>query len=238
VIPLKDENPTKTVPFIVYSLLGINILVFLYNGTLRSSFTNPLAGYMLIPRELTTGIDIGAPTPISPWMTIFTSMFMHANIPHIAGNMLYLWIFGNNIEDVLGHFKFLLFYLICGVGAALLHVISEPMSPIPVVGASGAIAGVLGAYFYLFPRAKIISLVFFFYFVELVALPASLVLGLWIALQVVSYLLTTGVGGGIAYTAHIGGFITGLLIIMMFGGRKLLRRRRSIYYYPRYIRWY
>lgn len=235
-IPLKDENPTKTVPYVVYAIVVVNVLLFLYNGTLRRDFLNPLAGYMLIPREVVTGVDIGVRTPIPVWMTIFTSMFMHANILHIAGNMLYLWIFGNNIEDVLGHFKFVLFYLLSGIGAAVLHIITAPMSIVPVVGASGAIAGVLGAYFYLFPRAKIISLVFFFYYVELVALPASLVLGLWIAIQVVSSLLAPIQGGGIAYTAHVGGFVTGLLLIIMFGGKRLLRRRQS-FYYPRYIRW-
>jgi len=236
VIPLKDENPTQRVPYVLYGIVAFNVVLFLYNGTLRADYLNPLAGYMLIPREVVTGVDIGVRTPIPLWMTIFTSMFMHANILHIGGNMLYLWIFGNNIEDVLGHFKFLMFYLLSGVGAAVLHIITAPMSIVPTVGASGAIAGVLGAYFYLFPRAKIISLVFFFYYVELVALPASLVLGLWIAIQVVSSLIAPSEGGGIAYTAHVGGFLTGLLLIIVFGGKRLLRRRQS-FYHPRYIRW-
>lgn len=235
-IPLKDENPTQRVPYVLYGIVAFNVVLFLYNGTLRADYLNPLAGYMLIPREVVTGVDIGVRTPIPLWMTIFTSMFMHANILHIGGNMLYLWIFGNNIEDVLGHFKFLMFYLLSGVGAAVLHIITAPMSIVPTVGASGAIAGVLGAYFYLFPRAKIISLVFFFYYVELVALPASLVLGLWIAIQVVSSLIAPSEGGGIAYTAHVGGFLTGLLLIIVFGGKRLLRRRQS-FYHPRYIRW-
>ncbi|MCL6629848.1 MAG: rhomboid family intramembrane serine protease [Armatimonadetes bacterium] len=235
-IPLKDENPTQRVPYVLYAIVAFNVVLFLYNGTLRADYLNPLAGYMLIPREVVTGVDIGVRTPIPLWMTIFTSMFMHANILHIGGNMLYLWIFGNNIEDVLGHFKFLMFYLLSGVGAAVLHIITAPMSIVPTVGASGAIAGVLGAYFYLFPRAKIISLVFFFYYVELVALPASLVLGLWIAIQVVSSLIAPSEGGGIAYTAHVGGFLTGLLLIIVFGGKRLLRRRQS-FYHPRYIRW-
>lgn len=235
-IPLKDENPTQRVPYVLYGIVAFNVVLFLYNGTLRADYLNPLAGYMLIPREVVTGVDIGVRTPIPLWMTIFTSMFMHANILHIGGNMLYLWIFGNNIEDVLGHFKFLMFYLLSGVGAAVLHIITAPMSIVPTVGASGAIAGVLGAYFYLFPRAKIISLVFFFYYVELVALPASLVLGLWIAIQVVSSLIAPSEGGGIAYTAHVGGFLTGLLLIIVFGGKRLLRRRQP-FYHPRYIRW-
>lgn len=235
-IPLKDENPTQRVPYVLYAIVALNVVIFLYNGTLRADFLNPLAGYMLVPREVVTGVDIGVRTVIPLWMTIFTSMFMHANILHIGGNMLYLWIFGNNIEDVLGHFKFLMFYLLSGVGAAVLHIITAPMSIVPTVGASGAIAGVLGAYFYLFPRARIISLVFFFYYVELVALPASLVLGLWIAIQVVSSLIAPSEGGGIAYTAHVGGFLTGLLLIIVFGGKRLLRRRQS-FYHRRYIRW-
>lgn len=235
-IPLKDENPTQTVPYVLYAIVAFNVVLFLYNGTLRADYLNPLAGYMLIPREVVTGVDIGIRTPVPVWMTIFTSMFMHANILHIGGNMLYLWIFGNNIEDVLGHFKFLMFYLLSGIGAALLHIITAPMSIVPTVGASGAIAGVLGAYLYLFPRAKIISLVFLFYYVELVALPASLLLGLWIAIQVVSTLTASSEGGGIAYAAHVGGFLTGLLLIILFGGKRLLRRRQS-YHHPRYIRW-
>lgn len=237
-IPLRDENPTRTTPYIVYILIAVNVLLYLYNGNLGPHSRNPLAGFELVPAELFTGRDIGAPTPVVPWLTIFTSMFLHANLLHVAGNMLYLWIFGNNIEDVLGHFKFLVFYLICGLGAALAQVLTNPLSPIPMVGASGAIAGVLGAYLALFPRAKIMSLVFLFFFVQVVALPASVVLGIWFLLQLLNgLLLGSGMmpGGGVAYAAHIGGFVAGLALIYIFGGSSLLRGRRSVEY--RRYRW-
>lgn len=239
-IPLRDENPTRTPSYVVLALIAANVIVFLYNGTMSEHSQNPLAGYALIPAELTTGRDYLDVTPVAPWVTIFTSMFMHANILHIGGNMLYLWIFGNNIEDVLGHFKFLVFYLVAGVGAAVSQILVDPFAKIPMVGASGAIAGVLGAYLILFPRARIISLVFFLFFVEVVALPASLVLGLWIALQLMNSLLFgSGMlpqGGGIAYAAHVGGFATGMILIGLFGGRRLLRGRRPLDYY-RLRRW-
>ena len=229
-IPLRDENPTSTIPYVVYALIIINAIVFIYNGTLDPRVYNPLAGLELVPAELTTGRDVGPPTLVSPWVTIFTSMFMHANLLHIGGNLLYLWIFGNNIEDVLGHVKFLLFYLAAGGAAALAQVVVAPYSQIPMVGASGAIAGVLGAYLLLFPRARIITLLFLFVFIQVVALPASVVLGFWIALQVINSLVFasgTTPGGGVAYAAHIGGFIAGAVMIYILGGRRLIGNRRS-----------
>ena len=228
-IPLRDENPTRSTPYIVYGLIALNVAMFLYNGTLGLHTQNPLSGLELVPAELTAGRDVGLPTPVPPWVTIFTSMFLHANWLHVFGNMLYLWIFGNNIEDVLGHFKFPIFYFAAGVGAALAQVFTDPAARAPMVGASGAIAGVLGAYLVLFPRARIITL----FFVEVIALPASLVLGYWIAIQLFnSLLLGSGMvpGGGIAYAAHIGGFAVGMGMILMFGGRRLLRGRRPVEY--------
>ena len=229
-IPLRDENPTRTTPFIVYGLIALNIVAFIYNGSLGPQSRNPLAGFELIPAELFTGRDVGPITPVAPWLTIFTSMFLHANLLHIAGNMLYLWIFGNNIEDVIGHFKFLLFYLLAGLGAAAAQILTNPLSTVPMVGASGAIAGVLGAYLILFPRARIISLIFLFYLVQVTALPASLVLGMWIVLQVINSLLMSRMGGGVAYMAHVGGFAAGVLMILALGGRRLLRGRRAVEY--------
>ena len=235
-IPLRDENPARTTPYIVYALLAVNIIAFLYNGPLHQH-GNPLAGYALVPAELMGGKDYGPPTPVAPWVTIFTAMFLHANILHIAGNMLYLWIFGNNIEDALGHIKFLIFYLVCGVGAALAQVFVSPASQIPMVGASGAIAGVLAAYLVLFPRARIISLVFIY----IIVLPASVVLGFWIVLQVLSSLITVASGGanqgGVAYAAHIGGFATGLILILLLGGRNLLGNQPIIGYRRNPNRW-
>jgi len=230
VIPLRDENPTRTVPYVVYVFIIINILVFIYNGELDPGVRNPLGGLELTPVELTTGRDVPPPTPVSPWVTIFTSMFMHANLLHIGGNMLYLWIFGNNIEDTLGHFRFTLFYLLAGAAAALAQVVTDPHSTVPMVGASGAIAGVLGAYLVLFPRARIITLLFLFIFIQIVALPASIVLGFWILLQVVNSLVfASGMtpGGGVAYAAHIGGFLAGVIMISILGGRRLIGNRRA-----------
>lgn len=229
-IPLRDENPTETTPYVVYAIIALNVALFLYNGTLQPNGENPLAGFELVPRALTMGARSGISTPIPAWMTIFTSMFMHANLLHIAGNMLYLWIFGNNIEDVLGHFRFLLFYLAAGFVAALAQIISAPTSPISMVGASGAIAGVLGAYLILFPRARVQTLVFIVIFVQVIALPAYVVLGLWILLDLVNSLSSFSAAhaslGGVAYLAHAGGFAAGVVMIYLFGGKRLLRRRR------------
>jgi membrane associated rhomboid family serine protease len=236
VIPLRDENPTRTIPFVVYGLIALNIIAFVYNGTMSLHSQNPLAGYTLVPAEIVTGKDIGPMTPIAPWVTIFTSMFLHANLLHIGGNMLYLWIFGNNIEDVLGHFRFLIFYLLSGVGAALAQVSTDPGSQLPMVGASGAIAGVLSAYLVLFPKARVITLLILIYYIQIVALPAYTVLGFWIILQLInSLLLRSGMfpGGGVAYAAHIGGFASGLILVLLFGGQRLLRGRRAAEYQGR-----
>lgn len=228
-IPLRDENPTRTVPYVVFALIIINAIVFVYNGTLTPGAHAPLSGFELVPRELTTGRNFGMPSVAPAWLTIFTSMFLHANLLHVAGNMLYLWIFGNNIEDRLGHFKFLVFYLVCGLAAALGQVVMDPNSAVPMVGASGAIAGVLGAYLVLFPGARIINLVFLFVFIQVVVLPAYIVLGFWFALQLINGLIfSSGMtpGGGVAYAAHVGGFLAGVVLIYLFGGGRLAGRQR------------
>jgi len=232
-IPLRDENPTYTTPVVTYALIAANILVFLYWLALGGS-RGPVMGLAMVPREITTGEDILANSPHPLWITIFTSMFMHGGVLHIAGNMLYLWIFGNNIEDTLGHFRFLVFYLLCGVGAALTHIASAPLSTVPTVGASGAIAGVLGAYLVLYPDARIITLIFLGFFITTAAIPAVILLGYWFLIQLLSAQLQPPALGGVAYWAHVGGFVTGIILIFMFGGRRLVRRRRSWRYY-RYL---
>lgn len=229
-IPLRDVNPTRTTPFMVYAIIIANILIYLYNGALYPHAQNPLAGYELIPYELVTGKNLGPPIPAGFWVTVFTAMFLHANLLHVGVNMLYLWIFGNNVEDVLGHFRFFAFYLLSGVGAATAQILTDPLSKVPMVGASGAIAGVLAAYLILFPGARIVSLVIYF----IIDLPAYVILGFWIFLQIVNSFLIIGSGsqasGGVAFAAHVGGFITGLAITMIFGGRRLLRGRRPVNY--------
>ncbi len=243
-IPIGDENPTRTTPYVVYILIALNVLVYAVDRLGAAGVLGNLYNWSLVPLALVRGEPVMLEIPmrvgpyvgirpipyegLSPmWLTIFSSMFMHGSLMHIGGNMLYLWIFGNNIEDALGHFKFLLFYLACGLAAAFAHVIFNLNSTIPTVGASGAIAGILGAYLYLYPHANIRTLVFIFLFVTYVEIPALLVLGMWFMLQLTG-VLGTGmeVGGGVAYWAHIGGFVAGFVIIIILGGKKLTRPPR------------
>jgi membrane associated rhomboid family serine protease len=242
-IPLRDNVPTRRFPIVCVCLIVINVLVFILDQLDMHVVTYLIKGqevqqavgglslrYSMIPAYVTGNIQS---VPLMPqfvqpaWITIFTSMFLHANWLHIGGNMLYLWIFGNNIEDVLGRGRFVLFYLLSGLGAAALQIVSDPSSPIPSVGASGAIAGVMGAYILLYPRARVLSLVPIFIVSTLMEVPALLVIGLWFLLQVINAQMLGSGGmlsheGGVAYMAHIGGFITGMLLIVLLGGKKLL----------------
>lgn len=235
-------------PAVCILLIAINVLVFLVDQATTVSVLVPTpdggyaqtmmgglsARYSMIPAYVTGQL---ASMPILPlslhpaWLTIFTSMFLHANWLHIGGNMLYLWIFGNNIEDVLGPGRFTLFYFACGVGAAATQISSDPSSVVPTIGASGAIAGLMGGYILLYPSASVLSLIPLFGIVPLfINVPALLVIGYWILLQMVNeeFLRSGGMltsGGGVAYLAHIGGFAMGMILIMVFGGRSLLPRR-------------
>ena len=218
--PLRDDNPTERTPFVTIALIVVNILVFLWEVSLpvpaREAMFQNLA---LVPRYLTQGAAFDAPIP--PVLTIVTSMFLHGGFMHVGGNMLYLWIFGNNIEDRLGSGRFLLFYLICGTAAALLQVAMAPASRIPMVGASGAIAGVLGAYILLFPHARVLILFIFGFFLRTSYVPAMIVLGLWFVMQLFSGVGSLGVPtradtGGTAFFAHIGGFVAGLVLVKLF----------------------
>lgn len=220
-IPLRDENPSYSTPYVNYILILINILVFIFQAMLGSSQNSFVNQYALIPAQFANGITA------EDILHIFTSMFMHAGLAHIGGNMLYLWIFGDNVEDAMGHGRYLFFYLFGGVIASLTHVLTNPGSQLPTVGASGAIAAVLGAYLVLYPQSRVTTLIFFFYFIRLAAIPAVIVLGLWFVLQLFEGVLALGAAqvGGVAFWAHIGGFVTGLLLA------KLLARRAT----PRYI---
>ncbi|HTN47735.1 MAG TPA: rhomboid family intramembrane serine protease [Flavipsychrobacter sp.] len=225
--PIGDDNSQRTVtPFVNYLLIAVNIAVFIF---LQKMGTNDafLLSYSTVPEEILTGADITSgglgvsPTPVH--ITILTSMFMHGGIAHIAGNMLYLWIFGDNLENVMGHIKYLVFYLLCGVLATLAHVLATAVlghsTLVPSLGASGAISGVLGGYLLLFPRNKV--RVFVFRFVTTV--PAIVSLGIWIAMQLVSSLSLLGgegSGGGVAYAAHIGGFVAGLILVKFFATKR------------------
>lgn len=169
-----------------------------------------------IPYELTHFRSLPFFPRISPPLTLLTSMFLHGGLFHLLFNMLYLWIFGNNVEDYLGRLRYILFYLASGLGASLAHIIFNPNSQMPMIGASGAIAGVLGAYFILYPRANVLTFVFLFIFIRVIPIPASVVLGVWFLMQV----LNIGVGGGVAWFAHIGGFLVGLLLVRTYARRK------------------
>ena len=217
-IPLRDENSTYIFPFITVGIVLLNCLFFLYQLSWGRGLTLRLGA---IPYEITNGVDLFPPSPIPVRLTPFTSMFMHGGLLHIGGNMLYLWIFGDNVEEQLGHLRFLLFYLGCGLAAEGLQILTNPASQVPMIGASGASAGVLGAYLIRFPRARVLTLVIFGFFIRLVRIPAFLLLGLWFLIQLLNGLPSLGgrLGGGVAWFAHIGGFTAGLL------GAKLLERR-------------
>lgn len=227
-IPLGDRNPRRSTPLITWCLVAANIAVFLYEMSHQTAQGMAyLQGYMMVPREVTQGVDVGPQTHLNPeWLTIFSSMFMHANIAHLAGNMLYLWVFGDNVEDRLGHIPYLLFYLLAGLGASAAHIYSDPSSTVPTLGASGAIAGVLGAYIVLFPHARVTTLIPLGFFIDIRPVPAWLLLGFWFVLQVLSQGIGSQVGGqGVAYMAHIGGFLVGVLLIYLFPKRAQPRKR-------------
>lgn len=215
-LPLRDENPSRSFPFVNYLLIALNVLVFAYQWTTFTSDPNAVLQFALIPANVTSGLDVGDAT------SLLASMFMHAGLAHIGGNMLYLWIFGDNIEDAMGHGKYLFFYLLGGVVASTVHILSSPDSTIPTVGASGAIGAVLGAYLVLYPRRRVLTLVFLGYFIRLVMVPAVFLLGFWIVLQVFSGLMSLGGPdvGGVAFWAHIGGFAAGAVLARVFATRQ------------------
>ncbi len=222
--PIGDDNSERRIfPFVNYALIAINVLVFLYQ-TGHPEFTY---GYSVVPAEITQGRDINtivriggsglrlydSPSPI--YLTLLSAMFMHGGFMHLGGNMLYLWIFGDNVEDRMGHLKYLIFYLLCGVLASAAHIFFGPNSMIPSLGASGAIAGVLGAYLVLFPRQSVRV----FQWGRIIEVPALIVIGLWGLLQFISgfgSLSNIGQSGGVAYMAHVGGFVAGILLQFLF----------------------
>jgi len=213
-IPLKDLNPSRTYPFVNVTLILANITVFIYElgleATLpRRAYEAVLLSYSTVPARFPAFLSGHASFEVS-FVPLVTSMFLHYGFLHIAGNMLFLWIFGDNVEDFFGHIAYLFFYLVCGVGAGLLHVLFNLHSSIPAVGASGAISGVMGAYMLLHPRARILTLVFIFP----LPVPAVIFLGLWYVMQFVSGINALGGGpsGGVAWWAHIGGFLLGMLL--------------------------
>jgi membrane associated rhomboid family serine protease len=208
-IPLRDIIPSRTTPYVTISLISLNVLVFLYELSLGRAVDAFTLYFGLVPAAFS-------------WVTVFTSMFLHGGILHVAGNMLYLWIFGDNVEDRMGHGRFLVFYLLCGVAAALAQTITAPDSVVPMVGASGAIAGVMGAYFVLYPKSRIVTLIPLFFFFQVIEVPAILFLGIWFVMQFLSgvgSIVTTaggGPGGGVAFWAHVAGFVAGISGVIVF----------------------
>jgi len=216
-IPLADDNPTRTFAFVTVLLILANVLVFIYELILPGEVAVAafFADFALVP------VDLMRAPSAAVYGTVFSSMFLHGGWLHLLGNVLFLWIFGNNIEDSVGHFQFVIFYLLCGIGAAVTQVLINPDSHIPMVGASGAISGVLGAYLLLFPRARVLMLVPIWIFLKFIYVPAWLVLLCWFGLQLLSGYLVIGQmhTGGVAFWAHIGGFMAGMILIPVFKKR-------------------
>jgi membrane associated rhomboid family serine protease len=207
-IPLRDIIPSRTTPFVTIALIGLNTLAFLYELSLGDEVDRFIRSWGLVPAEYSV-------------VTLFTSMFLHGGVLHVAGNMLYLWIFGDNVEDRMGHGRFVVFYLGCGAAAALAQVYVSPESLVPMVGASGAIAGVMGAYFVLYPHSRIVTLVPLFIFIQVIEVPAILFLGIWFLMQFLSGIgsiadAADGARGGIAFWAHAAGFVAGLAGVAFF----------------------
>jgi membrane associated rhomboid family serine protease len=207
-IPLRDIIPSRTTPIVTICLIALNIIVFLYELSLGRAIDAFTLYYGLVPVAFS-------------WINVFTSMFLHGSFMHVAGNMLYLWIFGDNVEDRMGHGRFLVFYLLCGVAAALAQTITTPDSTVPMVGASGAIAGVMGAYFVLYPRSRIVTLIPLFFFFQVIEVPAIAFLGIWFLMQFISGIgaISSTIGrstGGIAFWAHVAGFVAGVTGVVLF----------------------
>lgn len=233
--PIGDDNSDlKIVPYVNYLFIALNILVFVFLQQIGSNEAFSYA-FSLVPKEITTGVDISGvqvirdsigntgqiphyETPLPVYFNFLSSMFMHGDVMHIVGNMLFLWIFGDNLENLLGHIRFAAFYIVCGIAAALAQIVMDAGSVIPMLGASGAISGVLGGYVLLFPQRRVRAVIFNF----LTTVPAIVAVGIWIGYQLLLGFLTPSGTGGVAYAAHIGGFFAGLLLIKIFAlGRQV-----------------
>lgn len=242
-IPLKDDLPSRTAPVVTVGLIALNVLLYLYQFSLQfvpSGVTYQEAvlaqraaqefvfEFGLIPARITEVFILNPLAIHTEYLRVFTSMFLHGGFFHVAGNMLYLWIFGNNIEDAMGHLRFFVFYLISGVAAAFAQIAIEPNSQVPMIGASGAVSGILGAYLLLYPYAGVISLLVLGFFIRVVRVPALFVLGFWIVVQFLNGLITYtgGPQGGVAWFAHIGGFLAGLVLVNLFRIRPRIQYRR------------
>ena len=223
-IPIKDFNPSRSTPVATILIIVACSLVFLYEiilpPTIREVFIRMFAA---IPFEVIHGVDIPPPDPLTPYGNLISYQYLHGGFLHIFGNMLFLWVFGDNVEDRLGKLKYFIFYTVCGISAAVIQSLVYPNSDIPLIGASGAISGVLGAYAVMFPRAQILTLIFIFFFIDVIVLPAYLWIGIWFLIQFMSAMFSVNhlSMGGVAWFAHIGGFVTGVILV------KLLYRKKK-----------
>ena len=232
--PIHDENPIDIVPYVTYTVFGLCIAVFLWQFSAGPGGQNEIVyalgvtpavlfGYAALPDEL-----VWVPT----YATVFSSMFLHGGWMHLIGNMLFLWVFGNNIEAAMGHTRYLAFYLLCGIGAVLAQGLPDTQSQIPMIGASGAISGLLGAYMLLYPRARVTVLIPIFVIIQTVKVPALVVLGVWFLMQLFSSFNAGYGGGGVAFGAHIGGFIAGMLLIPLFKNRDVQLQIPFLHFNP------
>jgi membrane associated rhomboid family serine protease len=244
--PYRDENETVRTPVITFLLIAINLLVWIFVQGAGSDYAvaASVCNLGLIPGELTLQAPVGSGFPMGDGIAclvdagraplhILTSMFLHGGWSHVLGNMWFLWLFGNNIEDSMGRLRFIAFYLLCGLGAAAAQVLSDPSSVVPMVGASGAISGVMGAYIVLYPRVRVYSLVIIFFFVTTIALPAWVMLGYWMLLQLLGTLSSPAAGGGVAFWAHVGGFAAGVVLIKFFARPEYIAEHRAAHWRPR-----
>jgi len=222
-IPIRDINPSGRFPAVTVAVILACSAAFLLELALGDGLNRFVMAYALVPENITYGLEtktLGFESIVAPF---FTSMFLHGGWLHLIGNMWFLWIFGDNVEDTLGHFRFVVFYLLCGIAAGLTHYYLSPLSPVPTIGASGAIAGVLGGYLVRFPNARVITLVPLGFFLQMMELPAWLMLGLWFLAQAIGGFVTLGAtGGGVAWWAHVGGFLAGIVLIRILQPRQVM----------------
>ncbi len=224
-LPLFDDNPTRRAPVVTYALIALCVLVYLWQASLGPREGGAaIYSFGVIPAVLFGRAELPPQLEAVPaWATVFTSMFMHGGVMHLLGNMLYLWIFGNNVEDSMGRGRFVAFYLLCGMAAALAQAFAAPGSEVPMIGASGAIGGVLGAYLMLHPKANVRVFMWVIIIVRMINVPALIVLGVWFAGQIMSGVTTptTDDGGGVAFWAHVGGFVAGAALVTVFKRREV-----------------
>ena len=246
--PYRDENETQHTSIVTYIVIGLNVLAWLFVQGAGSTLAlaRSVCELGLIPGELMLSLPPGTSFPMGEGIAcatdpgrqishVITSMFLHGSWLHLLGNMWFLWIFGNNIEDSMGHLRFVVFYLVCGLAAAMAQVLANPDSPIPMVGASGAISGVMGAYLLLFPRVRVYALIFLGFFFTSVGMPAWVMLGYWFLIQIFSGLVSFGAAaeGGVAFWAHAGGFVAGVVLIKLFVRPDYLQAHQSHHWRPR-----